>query len=41
MFVEEAAVPATHLVVGDHVAVLDFLLFEELGGFLEEVVVDP
>lgn len=39
--VEEAAVPAAHLVVGDHVAVLDVLLGQYLGAFPEEVVVDP
>lgn len=39
--VEEAAVPAAHLVVGDHVAVLDALLREHLGALPEEVVVDP
>lgn len=39
--VKETAVPATHLVVGNHVAVLYVMLFEYLGAFLEEVVVDP
>ena len=41
MAVEEAAVPAAHLVVGYHGAVLDVLLFEHAGGFVEEVAVDP
>ena len=41
VFVEHAAVPATHLVVGYEGAVLDFLLFEHLGRFVEEVAVDP
>jgi len=41
MFIEHAAVPATHLVVGHQVAVLHGLLFENLGGFVEEVVVYP
>ena len=35
VLVEEAAVPAAHLVVGGHVCVLDFLLFEDFGGFVE------
>lgn len=35
VFVEEAAVPAAHLVVGFHASVLDVILFENLGGFLE------
>lgn len=35
VFVEEATVPAAHLVVGGHVAILDVLLGEEFGGFLE------
>lgn len=41
VFVEHAAVPATHLVVGHEVAVLHVLLFKHLGRFLEEVVVYP
>ena len=41
MLVEHAAVPAAHLVVGIFVGVLDVLFFEDLGGFFEEVVVDP
>ncbi len=41
MFVEHAAVPATHLVVADHVAVLHFLLVEDVCGFVEQVAVDP
>ena len=41
VFVEEAAVPAAHLVVGREVGVLHFLLFEDVGGFFEEVPVDP
>ena len=41
VFVEHAAVPATHLVVGHQVAVLHCLLFEDLGGFFEQGVVDP
>jgi len=39
--VEEAAVPAAHLVVGVQVTVLYVLFFEDFGGFFEEVVVDP
>ena len=41
VFVEHAAVPAAHLVVGYHGAVLDFLLFEHLCGFVEEIAVNP
>lgn len=41
VFVEHAAVPAAHLVVGDEVGVLDALLFEHDGGFFEEGEVDP
>lgn len=41
MSVEHSGVPAAHLVVGDFVAVLDLLFGENLGGFLEKVVVDP
>lgn len=41
MVVEHAAVPATHLVVGEHGAVLDFLLLEHLTAFFDEVVVYP
>ena len=41
VFVEHAAVPATHLVVGDEAAILDILFFEHCGGFLEEGGVDP
>lgn len=41
VFVEEAAVPAAHLVVGGEVGVLHLLLFEDVGGFFEEVGVDP
>lgn len=39
--IEEATVPAAHLVVGNHVGVLDLLFLENLGGFLVEVHVDP
>ena len=41
VFVEHAAVPAAHLVVGGEVGVLHFLLFEDVGGFFEEVGVYP
>lgn len=41
MLVEEAGIPTAHLVVRDFGRVLDFLLLEELGGFAEEVVIDP
>ena len=41
VFVEHAAVPAAHLVVGGEVRVLHFLLFEDVGRFFEEVRVDP
>ena len=41
VLVEHAAVPATHLVVGDDIAVLDVLLFEHCCRFFEEGGVDP
>ncbi len=41
VFVEHAAVPTAHLVVGIHFAVLDVLFFENFGRFFKEVVVDP
>lgn len=41
MFVEETAVPSTHLMVRSQASVLDVLFFEDLGGFLEELLVDP
>lgn len=41
MLVEHATVPAAHLVVGYHWAILDLLLLEHLGGFVEEVAIDP
>ena len=41
MTVEHAGIPAAHLVIGDQVAVLYLLLFEHLGRFFEEVIVDP
>ena len=39
--VEEAGIPTAHLVVGDHISVLDALFFKYEGGFGEEVIVDP
>jgi hypothetical protein len=41
MFVEETAVPSTHLMVRFLARVLDVVFFEDLGGFLEELLVDP
>lgn len=41
VLVEEARVPAAHLVVGEFLDVLDFLLRQEVGGGGEEVLVDP
>lgn len=41
VLVEEAGVPAAHLVVGDLLGVLDVVFLEDLDGFLEEIVVDP
>ena len=41
VLVEHAAVPSAHLAVGDFVAVLDILFFEDRGGFAEEVHVYP
>lgn len=39
--VKEPAIPSTHLMIGDQVPVLDFLLLEYLAAFLEQVVVYP
>ena len=39
--VEEARVPAAHLVIGDEISVLDALLLEDFSGFGEEVFVNP
>lgn len=39
--VEDAAVPAAHLVVGDQVAVLGAFVGEDLAAFAHEVLVDP
>lgn len=41
VFVEHAAIPAAHLVVGYHRAILDFLLLKHLGRFIEQVAVYP
>lgn len=41
VLIEEAAVPAAHLMVGDLIAILNALLLQHLGGFAEEVHVDP
>lgn len=41
MFVEEAAVPSAHLVVGFHAAVLDVVFLEDLGRFFEKLHIDP
>jgi hypothetical protein len=41
VLVEEAAVPAAHLVVRHHVGVLHVVLLEDLGRLDEQVVVDP
>ena len=41
VLVEEPAVPAAHLVVRQHVRVLHVLLFQDVGGFFEEIHVDP
>ncbi len=41
VFVEEAAVPAAHLVVGFHATVLDVIFLENLGRFLEYLFIDP
>ena len=41
MFVEEAAVPSAHLVVGLHMCVLHVLVFEVVCALLHQVSVDP
>lgn len=41
MFVEDAAVPSTHLVVGHFVRVLHVVFFEDFGRFDKEIVRDP
>lgn len=41
VLVEEAGVPAAHLVIGDLITILDVVLGEKFRGFVEEVVVDP
>lgn len=41
VFVEHAAVPATHLVVGDLGAILDVLFLQKLCRLAEEVHIDP
>lgn len=41
VLVEHAAVPAAHLVVADHVAILHVLLIKDIGGLVKKVAVDP
>jgi hypothetical protein len=41
VFVEHATVPAAHLVVGYHRAILDFLLFQHLSRFVKQIAVYP
>ena len=41
MFVEEAAVPATHLMIGHHGPVLYVVFLEDFGRLIEEGFVDP
>lgn len=41
MLVEHARVPAAHLVVGEHVGILDVLLFQDVGRLFEQILVDP
>ena len=41
VLVEEATVPAAHLMVGFHVSVLDIVLLQYLSRFFEQLVVDP
>lgn len=41
VFVEEARVPAAHLVVRYHVSVLDLILSEYLCRLLKEIYIDP
>lgn len=41
VLIEEATVPSTHLVVGDHLGVLHTLLLQELGRFIVVLSIDP
>lgn len=41
VFVEHAAVPSAHLMVGYERTVLNALFLQNLGGLIEEVAVDP
>ena len=41
VLVEEAAVPAAHLVVRDHIRVLDVVLLQDQGRLEVQVLVDP
>jgi len=41
VFVEKTTVPTAHLMVGYHARILHFLFFQDFGGFLEEVIVNP
>lgn len=41
VFVEEAGIPTTHLMVGNEIPILNAFLFEDLSGFSKEILVDP
>ena len=41
VFVEHATIPAAHLMIRYHGTVLNLLLFEHLGRFIEQIAVDP
>ena len=41
VLVEKTAVPTAHLMVGLHSSVLNIVLLQDLGRFLEKLLVDP
>lgn len=41
MLVEKPAVPSAHLVVGEQVRILHVLFLQQVGGFFEQIHVDP
>lgn len=41
VLIEKSAIPPAHLMVRDLIGVLNIVLFQDLDGFLIEVVVDP
>lgn len=41
VLVEEATIPSTHLVIGDHLRILNTLLLEDFGRFVVQLSIDP